>query len=247
MRVVLPALTEFVFWGCSEYLEDLVAQLDAPRFDDIWTFLDRLESLRLPQLFLFTARTETLRFSREIINQAITIQLARSNRAHGELELGRPHFSLSASFKGSGTHVAHIAHVLRQIFAMFSNVGHLHIHANGDHPGWQDDFDSAEWLAFLRLFTTVETLHVSGRLAGQVAHALKDVPGEMVREVLPSVQSLLFDDNRRVESPGQFVALRQLYGCPVAIVDLETKRLEPLYADRGRGTLEKAHSARLFV
>lgn len=35
MLAVLPALTHFVFGGDSEYLEDLVAQIDAPRVDDV--------------------------------------------------------------------------------------------------------------------------------------------------------------------------------------------------------------------
>jgi len=82
----------------------------------------------------------------------------------------------------------------------FSNVGRLYIHASGDHPGWQDDIDSTEWPAFLHLFTTVETLHVSGGLARQVSRALEDVPGEMVTEVLPSLQLLLLDDDWPVES-----------------------------------------------
>jgi len=106
---------------------------------------------------------------------------------------------------------------------MFSNVGHLLIHAGEDHPGWQDDIDSIEWLAFLHLFTTVETLHVSGRLAGQVARALEDVPAEMVTEVLPSLHLLLLDDDRRVESTDKFISLRQVYGRPVTIVNKQAE------------------------
>ncbi|KAH9166502.1 hypothetical protein EDB89DRAFT_2075785 [Lactarius sanguifluus] len=80
---------------------------------------------------------------------------------------------------------------------MFSNVGCPDIHPSGDHPSWQRDIDSIEWLAFRRLFTTVETLHVSGRLASQAARALTVIPGEMAAEVLPSLQLL---DNTPVGS-----------------------------------------------
>jgi hypothetical protein len=31
MWIVLPVLTDFEFRGCSEYLEDLVAKIDAPQ------------------------------------------------------------------------------------------------------------------------------------------------------------------------------------------------------------------------
>ncbi len=222
MRTVFPALTVFRFHGHSEYLEDLVAQFDAPRLDGLQTGLHRLGSFQLPQLFLFIARTENLRFRRtrvEFRSRTLKINLDRSD--HGEFE--HPPFSLSGSFEWSGTYVAHLAHVLGQVFAMFSNVGHLLIRASEDHPGWQDDIDSIEWRAFLHLFTTVETLHISGRLAGQVARALEDVPAEMVTEVLPSLHLLLLDDDRRVESTDKFVSLRQLYGRPVTIVNKQAE------------------------
>ena len=38
----LPALTDFTFGGCSEYLGDLVAQIDAPRLFGCTTNLARL-------------------------------------------------------------------------------------------------------------------------------------------------------------------------------------------------------------
>ncbi|KAH9171381.1 hypothetical protein EDB89DRAFT_1907058 [Lactarius sanguifluus] len=63
MRAVLSALTVFEFWGHSEYFEDLVAQLDAPRLNDVRVVLDGLDSFQLPQFSLFVARTENLRFS----------------------------------------------------------------------------------------------------------------------------------------------------------------------------------------
>jgi len=226
MRAVLPALTDLDFCGRSEYLESLVAQLDAPRLDNVRTDLDQLDSLRLPQLSLFIAGTENLRFSHaqvEFNDQEVKIELDQFHRAHGELEPNRPHFFLSTSFEWSGTHVAHVAHVLGQIFALFTNVVHLFIFASEDHPSWQDDIDSSEWLAFLHLFTTVETLHIYGRLAGQVACALEYVPREMVTEVLPFLHLLLFEDtDGEVESTEQFASLRQLNGRPVTIIDLAT-------------------------
>ncbi len=94
--------------------------------------------------------------------------------------------------------------------------------------------DDTEWLAFLHLFTTVETLHVSGRLAGQVALVLEDVPGEMVAEVLPSLHLLLLDDDGPVESTEKFVSLRQLYGRPVTIVRKEAGRFGAWHRSKGK-------------
>ncbi len=64
MRAILPALTSFEFGGWGEYLEGLVAQIDAPRLDSVGTTLGRLDFLRVHQLFLFIGRTEKLRFRR---------------------------------------------------------------------------------------------------------------------------------------------------------------------------------------
>lgn len=101
-------------------------------------------------------------------------------------ESTRPSLSLSTSFEWSGTHITHVVHVLGQIFTMCSrSVDYLYLEIGEDHPAWHSDIESAEWLAFFRLVTTVETLHIVGTLARQVACALEDIP-EMVTEVLPS-------------------------------------------------------------
>ena len=62
MRAVLPALTKFSFSGSSDYMEDLVAQLDAPQLVDVQVALGWVDSLRVPQLFLLIAPTVILMF-----------------------------------------------------------------------------------------------------------------------------------------------------------------------------------------
>ena len=104
---------------------------------------------------------------------------------------------------------------------MFPNVGHLYISASKDYPGWQDDIDGIEWLTFFRLLTTIEMLHVHGNLAGQVARALKDVPGKMVTKVLPSLHLLVFEDDKQVKPIEKFVSLRQVNGRPVKTINLQ--------------------------
>ncbi|KAH8977619.1 hypothetical protein EDB83DRAFT_2448356 [Lactarius deliciosus] len=250
MQVVLPALIEFYYKGCGEYLEDFVAQLDAPRLDDAEMSVDRLDSFRLPQLSMFIARTEAPKFRHarvDIGDQAFNVELKRSNRAYGKPAPVRARFSLSPSFEWTDTRTAYLAHVLRQIFAMFPNLGHLDIHCDDRIPGWEDHITTTEWLAFLHLFTTLEVLDVSGWLARQVARALGDIPGETVTEVLPSLHLLWLNDNsrsyfedhetqqeRRVESLQHFASLREFYGLPVTVVDVQTKKVISL-APRDRG------------
>jgi len=224
MRVVLPALTYFQFIGCSEYLEDLVAQIDAPRLHGVHTDSNGLD---FPQLSQFICRTENLRFRRANVefnggDVKIELRVDRRRRfdAYGGPEPVRPHFGLSTSFEWSDTRVAHLAFVLSRIFAMCFNVEYLAIGASDDHSGWHDYIDNTEWLAFFRLLTTVETLYIYGRLARQVARALENVPKGMITEMLPSLHLLMLEDpDGPADSAERFVSLRQLYGRPVTIRD----------------------------
>ncbi|KAH8982653.1 hypothetical protein EDB86DRAFT_2969936 [Lactarius hatsudake] len=184
----------FTFKGHRKYLEDLVAQIDAPRLNDFRTELHRPNYARtdgldfrlgLPQLSLFICRTENLKSRRaevEFSDNEVAINL-RVDPHRLDTDDVRPHFGLSTSFEWSSTHVAHLVVITNQIFTMCSNLEYLAINASDDHPGWHEYIDNTEWLAFFRLLTTVETLYIYGRSAAQVARALEDVPGEMATEV----------------------------------------------------------------
>ena len=218
MRAILPALTTFRFNGSSEYVDALMAEIDAPRLFDSVMHVDHLP---VPQLFQFIGRTEILRF------RQVELDFARGNKLDILLEVYPyrpyddivPQFFLSTSFDWSRTHVAHIAFILTQTFTICSDVDLLHILVSDDHPGWHDDIDNAEWLAFFRLFPTVKTLHLHRKFAAQVARALEDVPGEIVTEVLPSLHTLILEtwDEEELISAEQFASLRQLNGRPITI------------------------------
>ena len=218
MRAVLPALTTFRFNGCSEYVDALVAEIDAPRLFDVET---RVDHLPVPRLFQFIGRTETFRFRR------VALDFAQGNKVNILLRVDifrpgddiLPQFILTASFDWSRTHVAHIAFVLKQTFNICSNVDFLYISVSDDYPGWHDDIDSAEWLGFFRLLPTVKTLHIYEKFAAQVARALEDIPGEIVTEVLPSLHTLILRtwNEEELISAERFASLRQLNGRPVTI------------------------------
>jgi hypothetical protein len=56
-RTIFPALTRLEFKGVSEYLEDVVARIDAPLLDSIYiTFFNQL-IIDIPQLAQFMRRT----------------------------------------------------------------------------------------------------------------------------------------------------------------------------------------------
>ena len=64
-RVVLPALTEFRFKGDIEYLEDLVARIDAPRLGELRTTVFNQIIFDMPQFIQFISRTPTLKAPEE--------------------------------------------------------------------------------------------------------------------------------------------------------------------------------------
>jgi len=194
--------------------------------------LDLLDAFPLPQLTLFIGRADDLRFRRAQVEcSSFGIHVKPRVVDRPQFDPNEPDhvspFSLYTNCEWFGAHPTHMAHVLTQIFAMFSNVDYVYINA-GDHPGWEDPIDNSEWLAFFRHFTNVETLHVSGRLATQFSRALNDFPGEMVTEVLPSLHFLMLEDDGELVSPEKFVSLRQLHGHPVTIRDLRGEEVEGL-------------------
>ena len=246
-RVVLPALKDVALVCWLEYMEDFVAQCDAPRLDYFDTILDLRDSLWLPHLSSFIARTET-RFGRAQIiffsGRSVMITLTREfDPPH---EIRQPHVLLNTSFERTGTHIAHLTHLVDRILVMFSNVGHFSICVNDDCSSWEDDIDSMEWLTFFHQFASVRTLRISGRLAGQVSRALEDVPEEIVTEVFPSLQLLMLEDEGGpVGSIEQFFTLRRLNGRPMNIIDLEVLKLALLSADHG-GEHSAERGASLF-
>ena len=62
---ILPSLTMILFKGASEYLEEVLARIDAPRLNDLHiTFFNQI-IFDTPQLFQFISRRPTLRAPEE--------------------------------------------------------------------------------------------------------------------------------------------------------------------------------------
>jgi hypothetical protein len=83
---------------------------------------------------------------------------------------------------------------------------------------WLDYIESSQWLDLLRPFTTVKDLYITRKIAPHVAHALQELVGERVTEVLPALQTLILEEPEAVqETMGPFIAARQLASHPIAI------------------------------
>ena len=115
-----------------------------------------------------------------------------------------------------------MAQVLSHFFAILSNVVHLELEVRLKSDRQLEGTDDVEWLNLLRQFSAVQTLHVSQELAGYIALALEDITGDMVAEVLPSLD-LIRVVGQLASSLEKFVSVRRLSGRPVTIVDTKTE------------------------
>ena len=223
-RFVLPALTRFEFRGVSDYMEDLVAQIDAPLLNSIWiTFFNQLV-FDIPQLAKFMRRTT--RF------QAL-------NEAHVDFDYSGVHVGylpptrnllqksgLRISCRELDWQLSSVAQVITSFFPSIYRVEHLYVYGSRYLPSqWEDDIENMQWLEIFHPFIAAKNLYVSKKFAQCVAPAMQDLVGEMVTDVLPALESLFLEELQPSgparEAIGQFVATRELLGYPVAISNWE--------------------------
>ncbi|KAH9019849.1 hypothetical protein EDB84DRAFT_1516200 [Lactarius hengduanensis] len=230
MRIALPALTTFHCQGYSGYLEDFLAQIDTPQVDDfrIEYFLHEVQATQLSR---FLDRTENLKLDQ--LNRAkVTFHY---NYAQVELNSSRPqgeHEARLTLVMNGGlldTQVPYVVQALGQLAHTFSHVDHLDAHGDDVELVEFSEVDMVDWVPFFHLFPAVETLHLSGGVAAYIVSALDDPANseEMVTDVFPELHLIWLDDmdNNGLDEPvgsiERFLALRQLNGFPVTVVDTE--------------------------
>jgi hypothetical protein len=127
------------------------------------------------------------------------------------------------SCEGINWHVSDIAQVFSRFSATLFNVVHLELEEVEAEPfEYLGNTDDVEWLHLFHQFSTVQTLYVSEELAEYVALALEGITGEMVTEVLPSID-LICLASQSASSVGKFVAARRLFDRTVTVVDTQTE------------------------
>jgi hypothetical protein len=222
-RALLPVLTDLWLNGVGEYLEDLVARINAPLLDNLdITFFHQL-IFDTPQLRQFITRTPKLKalahdeafvdFSyRDVLVTLPQTSDGRQRRLHLGISCGPSDWQLSslAQFCGSSFPQA------------FIPVEHLYIvEVKFPQMHWQDGIESIQWLELLHPFTAVKNLYISREFVPRIAPALQELVGETVAEVLPALQTLFLEEPLPLgpvqETIGQFVDARQLANHPVAV------------------------------
>jgi len=220
-RSVLPALIDFSFTGVSEYLEDLVARIDAPLLSYMSiTFFHQL-ILHTPQLTQFISRTPTLKLNGQRQARMLFSGLGVScvlPRTHSKGLL------LGMLCRQSDWQLSSLSQVCTSSFpqALIQTVEHLYIlEDTHPRPRWQDDIEISHWLEIFHPFTAVKNLYLSKEVAPRIAPSLQELVGQRATETLPALQSLYVEDTHPSgpvqEDIGKFVAARQVSDHPIAI------------------------------
>ncbi|KAI9454366.1 hypothetical protein F5148DRAFT_430104 [Russula earlei] len=220
-RTVLPALARLVFQGVHEYLEDLLAQIEAPLLNKLKiTFFMDLHFV-VPQLHRLISHAKSFKTCHRafVYISDRTIRFAIFSETHWSPEL-----TLEIRCRELDYQLSSLAQVCGSSLLLLSTLVQLDI-VDPLPPTlpsqWKDDMETTQWLQLLDPFTAVNDLRLSDQVGRHVCQALEELAEERVTEVLPSLQNIFLSDLGPLESVPKFierfVAARQLSGHPVAV------------------------------
>jgi len=253
VHVIFPALTKLQIRGDSQYLEDLVALIDAPLLEDLSIEYPEPDEpveeggMKADKLSQFIGRTETFKhagFRRTELTLDRHRACVKFDLPHGECQQARLSLTVLDSNEARGTPFTGTAIgmiiVLSHLAIILSEVRHLSIKDTGPEDQKVTVLLSVtlgvSWLPIFLSFPAVYVIHVTPSLAGDISCALKDTPDDIVAEVFPALQVLWLDVHSRrhkrelMGTTRRFLSLREQSDLPVAIVysrDEFVERLNP--------------------
>jgi hypothetical protein len=213
-RSILPSLTKIEFKGASEYLEQILARIDAPRLDELdITFFNQI-IFDTPQLFQFIGRRPTLRTPERghivFSSKAILIIFPPQTSDYGGL-------SVEILCTASEWQLSSIEQVCTSSLPPVSTLENLYISERRMSPlRWQDDIESTLWLDLLSSFVSVKSLYLSKEFVPLIVPALQELVGGRTTEVLPTLENIFLEGPLH-DGIEKFVATRQLTSHPVAV------------------------------
>jgi hypothetical protein len=218
-RSILPSLTKIRFKGASEYLEEILARIDAPQLDDLHiTFFNQL-IFDTPQLFQFISRRPTLRGPEEgqieFSSEAIIVKFPSQTSNYRVLSVQIP-------CRASEWQLSSLEQVYTSSLPPVFTLEDLYIFEDQENPlHWQDDVENTLWLELLHPFAAVKNLYLCEKFMPRIAPALQELVGARTTEVLPTLENIflkgLQPSGPLQEGMKKFVAARQLTSHPVAV------------------------------
>ena len=179
-RIVLPALTDFVFRGNSEYFDDLVAGVDVPQLDSLSiTFFNQLvfDRPQFSQLIgragkLSTLKQASIRFHGDHVALRLSPQKGSDGRESVTLVVRSrdPFWQRSA-----------LAQLLCPPLPPLSTLERLDIFEDDSPRQHCLDSENTQWVELLRPFIAVKHLYLSEGLAARIVPALQELSEDGTR------------------------------------------------------------------
>ena len=227
-RSVLPSLTFFQFTGVSEYLDDLVACIDAPQLNHLTiAFFNDIE-FDTPQLVPFISHTPK---SKALESVDITLQDWGASIEFSSQTSYRGLFEVKIRCRGLDWLVAAVEQVCTSCLPPLYMLEDLYLHEQSrSPPDRKNSVENREWLDLFRPFMAVKNLYLSENLAFLIAPALQELVEGRTSDVLPALQNIflkgLESSGSVQETIGKLVAARQAANHPIVIspwIDLESE------------------------
>ena len=217
-RSVLPRLTYFYFKGVSEYLDDLVACIDAPQLDYLNITIFNDIAFDTPQLVLFISHTPKWKAL-----ESVDITLWNGGASIDfSSQTSRGSFKVIIWCRGLDWQVAAVEQVCTSCLPPLYMLEDLYFHEDSlSPPDRKDSVENREWLELFRPFMAVKNLYVSENLASLIAPALQELVEGRTSDVLPALQNIFLKglewSGSVQESIGKLVAARQAANHPIVI------------------------------
>jgi hypothetical protein len=223
-RSILPSLAIFMFTGASEYLEEILVRIDAPRLSTFHiAFFNQIIS-DTPPLFRFISRTPTLRAPEKVHIifgfEAIYVEFPSQTSDYGVLSVKIP--CRASEWQLSLASLEQICTSSLPVSTL-EDLCICEDRHSRQRPRWQDDIENTLWLGLLRPFVAAKNLYLSTELVPRIAPALQELVGGGTTEVLPVLENIFLEDFRTsgpfrvhkgIES---YVSARQLTSHPVVV------------------------------
>ena len=219
-RTLLPILSRVWFEGATDYLENLVAWIDAPLLDTLDVNFFSQVMFETPQLAQFIDRAPKFKaYDNALVffsESDVWVILSPTFDRWFELKI-----SCNSPPDERASSLAQICSSFLPR-ALISSVEHLYIQA----CNWQseDDMENDQWLELLNPFTGAKAIYISLEFMLSILLALQELVGERVTEVLPALETIFLEDNVLFPQPSgvqdiaeQIVAARRLSNHPIIV------------------------------
>jgi hypothetical protein len=197
-RVVLPVLTCLEYQGTSEYLDNFVARIHAPRLGAVdITFFEQttLDAWQLSQIIEWIKMQRQLMISRADILFSPSAVSIRFSHPGAPTRLG-----LRIPCRGLNLQLPTMTQILNQFSDFLSRANNLGIDAT-EPPSGQIDMGGEPWLNLFRTFGNVKHLCVAPELATDILRGLCAAEREHLA-VLPAIRVLRIRKPREIHNYG---------------------------------------------